>query len=60
MYNIIPYYVAKDLIEIPISFIIPLFFSVVYFGMGTDVTMDRFVNFYLIQMLVGLATNGYG
>ena len=44
----------------PISLIIPLFFSVFYFGMGTDVTMDRFVNFYLIQMLVGLATNGYG
>ena len=60
MYNIIPYYLAKDLIEIPISLVIPLFFSVFYFGMGTDVTMERFVNFFLIQMLVGLATNGYG
>ena len=60
MYNIIPYYLAKDLIELPISLAMPLFFSFFYFGMGTDVTFDRFINFYLIQLLVGLATNGYG
>lgn len=60
MYTIIPYYLAKDLIELPVALGIPIFFSLFYFGMGTNVTMGRFMNFYVIQMLVGLATNGYG
>jgi len=60
MYNIIPYYLAKDIIELPVSIVAPLFFSVFYFGMGTDVTLDRFLNFYMVQLLVSLATTGYG
>jgi ABC-type multidrug transport system permease subunit len=55
-----PYYFAKDLIELPISVILPLLFSFFYFGMGTDVTMMQFGCFYLIQLMVTLATSAYG
>ncbi len=40
MYGVIPYYIAKDLIDLPLNIFIPLFFSFFYFGMGTDVTMQ--------------------
>lgn len=60
MYGIIPYYVAKDLIDLPLNMFIPLFFSFFYFGMGTDVTMYQFGSFYAIQFMVSLATAGYG
>ncbi len=60
MYGIIPYYIAKDLIDLPLNMFIPLFFSFFYFGMGTNVTMQQFGNFYAIQLMVSLATTGYG
>jgi hypothetical protein len=48
MYSVVPYYIAKDLIELPFSIFLPLLFSFFYFGMGTDVTMTQFGNFYAI------------
>jgi len=48
MYSVVPYYIAKDLIELPVSIFLPLLFSFFYFGMGTDVTMAQFGNFYAI------------
>ena len=60
MYGVMPYYLAKDLIELPSNIIIPLCFSVFYFGMGTDVTMEQFGYFYLIQFVVTMATSAYG
>lgn len=38
MYDIMPYYVAKDLIELPSNLLLPLIFSLFYLGMGTNVT----------------------
>lgn len=40
LFGVLPYYLAKDLIELPITLILPLIFSAFYFGMGTDVTME--------------------
>lgn len=48
MYNVLPYYLAKDTIELPLSIILPLLFSLFYFGMATNVTWEQWVNFYTI------------
>ena len=48
MYGIIPYYLAKDLVELPVNLLLPFLFSLFYFGMGTDVTMEQFGYFYFI------------
>ncbi len=48
MYNVLPYYLAKDVIELPLSVILPLLFSLFYFGMATNVTWEQWVNFYTI------------
>jgi hypothetical protein len=48
MYNVLPYYLAKDVIELPLSIILPLLFSLFYFGMATNVTWEQWVNFYTI------------
>lgn len=60
MYDVLPYYIAKDLIELPSNLLLPLIFSTFYLGMGTDVTTDQLINFYGIQFLVTLATTAYG
>jgi hypothetical protein len=39
MYGVLPYFLAKDIIEIPIITIVPLLFSlIVYFGIGLSKT----------------------
>lgn len=48
LYNVLPYYLAKDLIELPITIGLAFLFSLFYFGMGTDVTMEQFGNFFTI------------
>lgn len=60
MYGVVPYYLAKDLIELPVAIMLPFLFSLFYLGMGTDVTLYQFSNFYLIQFLVYLSTSAYG
>lgn len=59
-YGVVPYYLAKDIIEMPITLILPLIFSCFYFGMGTDVTMEQFGYFYFIQVMVVIGTAAYG
>ncbi len=59
-YDVVPYYLAKDLIELPVTAFMPFVFSLFYLGMATDVTLPQFANFYLIQFLVALATTAYG
>ncbi len=60
MYKVIPYYLAKDIIDLPINIFVPFFFSLFYLGMGTNVTTAQFINFYLVQLLVTIATSAYG
>jgi ABC-type multidrug transport system permease subunit len=48
LYGVIPYYLGKDIVELPITIMLPLIFSLFYFGMGTDITMEQFGYFYLI------------
>lgn len=59
-YDVMPYYIAKDLIELPYTIFFPLLFSFFYLGMGTDVTLTRWLNYYIIQFLVSLSTTAYG
>ena len=60
MYGVLPYYLAKDIIELPINIVLPLLFSLFYIGMGTEVTMIQFIFFYAIQIMVSLSTAAYG
>lgn len=40
MYDVLPYYMAKTLMEFPISIIVPFINTIViYFGVGTTVTV---------------------
>lgn len=53
MYAIIPYYVAKILIDAPAVIIAPMLFSViVYFKIGLTIAASQFFYFYLILFLV--------
>lgn len=60
LYDVLPYYLAKDLVELPIMIIIPMMLSVFYPCMAGDVTFAQFGNFYAIQFLVMYATGGFG
>jgi hypothetical protein len=60
LYDVLPYCLAKDLVELPIMVVISLIFSLFYPGMAGDVTFTQFGNFYAIQFLVALATAGFG
>jgi hypothetical protein len=39
MYTIVPYYITKTIVELPIQIVVPVVFEiVVYFGVGLNVT----------------------
>jgi ABC-type multidrug transport system permease subunit len=60
LYDVGPYYLAKDLVEFPLTVLIPLFFTCFYPVMAQNVTPVQFGNFYAIQFLVALSTGGFG
>ena len=46
MYNVVPYYVAKLLSEIPIFVIVPLVFNLIYYFMvGFNKDVEQFFKF---------------
>ncbi len=48
MYGVLPYYFAKSVIDVPLSALTPVFTSIIlYFGIGTDIQVDKFFTYYL-------------
>jgi hypothetical protein len=47
-YDVLPYYLAKDLIELPMTALLPLMFSIFYLGMSEDIDLTKWTNFYSI------------
>lgn len=62
MYDVVPYYLAKLLIDIPIvGFVQFLFTCIIYFGIGMTITANQFFIFFAAIYLTGetAASLGY-
>ena len=61
MYSSTPYFLAKVIIDLPLSIISPLIFSsMVYFVIGLSNTMYQFGIFYLTVLLIVQAGSSLG
>lgn len=61
MYTLFPYFLTKNLIELPILLIQPLIMElVVYWGVGYNPSESSFWRFYLALMLVAQTAAGFG
>ncbi|CDW80123.1 abc transporter family protein [Stylonychia lemnae] len=61
MYGVLPYYLAKSIIEIPVLVIQPMVWTiVVYFGVGLSITASQFFYYYLILFLLSLSSSSFG
>jgi ABC-type multidrug transport system permease subunit len=61
MYGVLPYYLAKTIVEIPVLIIQPMVWAiVVYFGVGFTQTAKQFFYFYLILFLLSLSSSSLG
>jgi len=62
MYGVLPYYLAKVLVETPLISLLPMIYAViVYFKIGLTITASQFFYFYLIILLLAhtAASMGY-
>jgi len=61
MYNVVPYYLGKMIVDIPIVAISSLLFvSLLYFGVGLTITAHQFFIFYAANYLTGEAAASLG
>lgn len=61
MYKVLPYFISKTLIAIPSQLLQPLAFQIViYFGVGLDVTVEKFFIFYLASLAMTMSASSIG
>ena len=60
MYGVVPYFVAKDIVQLPLNILLPFLFSLLYFGIGENITIPQFLIFFMVNMMIGFATTAYG
>lgn len=61
MYNVLPYYLAKVLIDIPVVALVSMIFScTTYFGIGMTITANQFFLFFACLYLVGESAASLG
>lgn len=61
MYRVLTYFISKNLIAIPSQLVQPLAFQIViYFGVGLEVTVEKFFIFYLISLAMTMSASSIG
>lgn len=61
MYNLLPYYLAKIIVEIPLLCVTPMIFSIiVYFKTGLTITAWQFFYYYLTILLAAQCSASFG
>ena len=61
MYGLTPYFLTKNLIEIPVVSIQPLIMLAInYWGIGLNVPQQHFAKFYIILLLMAHVATGFG
>ena len=61
MYSVIPYYMTKVFIEMPVYVIVPLVnLLIVYFAIGVRYQASGFFYFYLSQFLIAMCASSFG
>lgn len=61
MYGVVPYYLSKLVIDLPVLLIAPMVLTlIVYFGIGLEITGKQFWLFYLALFLMGFCANSLG
>ena len=61
MYTVLPYFVAKNLMDIPVMLITPLVTAIVnYFAFGLYLSFPQFALFYVAILLVSLTAASLG
>ena len=61
MYGVLPYFLSRNLIEVPYMLLMPFLFILIFYWMiGLASTAEQFFVFYLINFLVGLCGNSFG
>jgi len=52
MYDIVPYYFARSMVETPVFIVGPLVFSaILYFLVGLEMTAQHFFQFFLVLVM---------
>lgn len=60
-YGVVPYYIAKTIVEMPIMILMPvLFLQLVYYGVGLTITVERVLMTNLIMVLLVFTTSALG
>lgn len=61
LYSVFPYFISRNIIELPIQVIVPLINSLIVFWMiDFKSSAGRFFMFFFISFLCGLAGNSFG
>jgi ABC-type multidrug transport system permease subunit len=61
MYGLLPYFLTKNVIELPIALISPaIMVSICYWGIGLNEPTQHFARFYLVIFLLGQVSVGLG
>ena len=61
MYGLAPYFITKNVIELPVSLLQPLLMlSISYWGIGLNEPKEHFFKWYLILMLLAQVATGFG
>lgn len=61
VYKVLPYFLSKIIIEIPITLIMPAIISIIlYFGIGLTITAGNFFNFYMTLAVLYFCASSYG
>ena len=61
MYNVFPYFVSKNVTEIPVVLLTPMLMTlIIYFIFDFEKTPEQFLTLYLILMLVAIVAQSLG
>lgn len=61
LYSVTPYFISRNLIEIPYSLIFPMITSlIIYWFAGLSSTASQFFTFYLINLVIGFVGSSVG
>jgi len=61
MYGVLPYFIAKNIMDIPIVLITPMLTSLInYFAFGLYLSFSQFAMFYVVLLLVCLSAVSMG
>lgn len=61
MYGVIPYFISRNIVDIPFLFILPAIYSLVtYWMVGLSSTFEQFFTMYFILMLMSFVGSSIG